>query len=61
MVASQAYESDALAKNICSELASSIPGTTFIDWGHRDFDTLHIRDFQHLLAKPSSGSKASNA
>ena len=48
MVASQAYESDMLAKNICTELAASIPGTTFIDWGHHEFDTLHIRDFQHL-------------
>ncbi len=60
MVASQAYESDVLAKSIYAELAASIPETTFIDREHHEYDTLHIRDFQHLLANPSKATKADN-
>ena len=48
MVLTQSYESDTLARNICREIADKIPGTSFIDWGHHEFDEFYLKDLRHL-------------
>ena len=48
MVLTQSYESDTLARNICKEMADYIPGTSFTDWGHHEFDEVHLKDLKHL-------------
>ena len=48
MVLTQSYESDALAKNICKEIACYIPGISFIDWGHHEFDEFYLKDLRYL-------------
>ena len=48
LVFTQSYESDALVRNICREMAEEIPGTTFKDWGHHRFDEFLLTDIQHL-------------
>ena len=57
MVFTQAYESDTLVRNICREIASEIPGTTFSDWGHHEFDEFYLRHIEHLLVRPSEDLK----
>ena len=57
MVFTQAYESDTLVRNICREIASEIPGTTFSDWGHHEFDEFYLRHIEHLLVRPSENLK----
>lgn len=61
LVFTQAYESDTLVRNICQEIASEIPGTTFSDWGHHEFDELHLRHLQHLLVTPDASPEESNS
>ena len=61
LVFTQAYESDALVRNICQEIASEIPGTTFSDWGHHKFDEFHLRHLQHLLVSPEAATEEGNA
>ena len=51
MVLTQAYESDTLARNIYSEIADAIPGTSFIDWGHYHFDEFYVKDVRRLHRK----------
>ena len=47
MVFTQSYESNRLAKNIYQELASEIPGTTFADRGHHEFDEFRLINLWH--------------
>ena len=61
LVFTQDYESDTLVRNICQEIASEIPGTTFSDWGHHKFDELHLRHLQHLLMMPDLTSEEDEA
>lgn len=52
MVFTQSYESDKLVRNICEEIAAEIPGTSFSDWGHHEFDEFYYRHLQHLIGRP---------
>lgn len=48
MVLTQSYESETLARNICKEMAGYIPGISFIDWGHHEFDEFYLKDLRRL-------------
>ena len=48
MVLTQSYESNTLAKNICKEMAGYIPGISFKDWGHYEFDEFYLKDLKRL-------------
>ena len=51
MVFTQSYESDVLVKNIFKELSNEIPGTSFADRGHHEFDEFHLRSLRRLSIK----------